>query len=38
LIRIMAEGEDGTLVAAIVDDIAAAVVAAGGGAEGRAAE
>jgi phosphoglucosamine mutase len=38
LIRIMAEGEDGTLVAAIVDDIAAAVVAAGGGATGRAAE
>src|SRR6185437_3150072 len=38
LIRIMAEGEDGALVAAIVDDIAAAVVAAGGGAAGRAAE
>jgi phosphoglucosamine mutase len=38
LIRIMAEGEDGALVAAIVDDIAAAVVAVGGGATGRAAE
>ena len=38
LIRIMAEGEDGALVAAIVDDIATAVVAAGGGATGRAAE
>ncbi|HET7593816.1 MAG TPA: phosphoglucosamine mutase, partial [Stellaceae bacterium] len=37
LIRIMAEGEDEKLVAAIVDEIAAAVVAAGG-AEGRAAE
>ncbi|HKW54993.1 MAG TPA: phosphoglucosamine mutase, partial [Stellaceae bacterium] len=38
LIRIMAEGEDGKLVAAIVDEIAQAVVAAGGGAAGRAAE
>ncbi len=37
LIRIMAEGEDEALVAAIIDDIAEAVMAAGG-AEGRAAE
>jgi phosphoglucosamine mutase len=37
LIRIMAQGEDETLVTAIVDEIAAAVVAAGE-AEGRAAE
>src|SRR5713101_248980 len=37
LIRIMAEGEDEALVAAVVDEIAAAVVVAGG-AEGRAAE
>jgi phosphoglucosamine mutase len=37
LIRIMAEGEDAALVAAIVDEIAAAVTAAGE-AEGRAAE
>jgi phosphoglucosamine mutase len=38
LIRIMAEGEDETLVAAVIDEIAAAVVAAGSGASGRAAE
>ena len=37
LIRIMAQGEDQALVAAIVDEIAAAVVAAGA-AEGQAAE
>ncbi len=37
LIRIMAEGEDEALVAAIVDEIAEAVMAAGG-AEGQAAE
>jgi phosphoglucosamine mutase len=37
LIRIMAEGEDETLVAAVVDEIAEVVVAAGG-AERRAAE
>ena len=37
LIRIMAEGEDGDLVAAIVDDIAAAITTAGGP-EGKAAE
>ena len=37
VIRIMAQGEDETLVAAIVEDIAAAVLAAGA-AEGRAAE
>jgi phosphoglucosamine mutase len=37
LIRIMAEGEDETLVASIVEEIAAAVAAAGG-AEGRTAE
>jgi hypothetical protein len=34
----MAEGEDETLVAAVIDEIAAAVVAAGSGASGRAAE
>jgi phosphoglucosamine mutase len=38
LIRIMAEGEDETLVAAVIDEIAAAVIAAGSGAAGRAAE